>query len=1057
MGKKTVCNDWDTTEWSGAAGEVRKSNKGFAEDTQKEIKERSKTTWTGIQKMLTDRLSPIKKILRERLGKERAERTIRKMEVSTGGSALGMVEAQKHLRDIYGDMKEGEESNFNEIVLALRIIAIDKHRVAAARREIASLGVDDSQSMFKVYDTSNTKHLNEVRKAVRDKTYNPETQGSFVILKLEEDKAHPKRKIKVAHEFTDDLKAMQASSAEVQRILIENEILHPDHHGTEHQQAFLKEMEAKDPLAFKRLRDKATDYFNVYKKQLETLYLEGLITSDDYLHFKDVGHYSPRQYLKFFDPDISNDSLLALTTGSTSSINMDSANLLREYIIRLHTRIARNKANVELYRAAEANEAPGLITIVNEEVEEKVGDNFKLINAYIGGKKYRMKMPLEIGRNWLESESLMARDTAQTFRTFVGADFVRAMATGYNPEFAITNLPRDLMFSWFRTREYSNWQPIAMAQMARRMWDVRKDVWHTGEDPRGTAKEYLEEYGMMDFMTQQGEFGGRAWKHSSSKSGWQKFKNFASFFGAKTELWTRLALRQQAINNRSAKNNGVVTKEMREEATWIARGYLDFSKGGTMVKYLDHFVPYLNASVIATAGLAETLVGKGGTGYHSEGSKYFINEGNAVAWFKFAQFFTLITSSIMANLLLWPDEYEKIGDNDKSKNLIIPLPFIKDVDQHNNPITGFFKVPLDQGQTMIANFAGSLMAGALRSMGYGNGKTAWDKYANTRPEIFKEGIMFGMPMLSAPPIIKAGLGMGNVNTWGWKPVVPGEPKENLGMEYAGRTPFDHPFLSMSVEKLNKFLPEFGGLIPEEPLSPARIAFVFNTFFVPSNTFVKMVQGLTSEWTGLEDKLFNPKEIQELNEMQSRNIRETVKLVPGVDRFFEMTYGEPQEDVHRADEISIRNNEKEARLNGTLRGLLSKLNGMPPPEGQSRGLTPDSLKVIRQAADYINSQKLTPDKRKRAMNRIIDAKSYKASVGRLKTPTLWWKAGGEGDPKTRAEIIFYKWKKHPEFQDDLMREFRSLKRISNKKTRMYLNAMIRNFRGEREVSFEKEGW
>ena len=146
----------------------------------------------------------------------------------------------------------------------------------------------------------------------------------------------------------------------------------------------------------------------------------------------------------------------ALTTGSTGSINMDSANLLREYIISMHNSIARNKANVELYYAAKSGEGTGLVSIVDDAVEEKTGDNFKLISAYVGGKKYRLKMPLEIGRNWLESESGMSRDAAKTLRKWSGADIVRAGATGYNPEFAITNLPRDLMYSWFRTREYSN-------------------------------------------------------------------------------------------------------------------------------------------------------------------------------------------------------------------------------------------------------------------------------------------------------------------------------------------------------------------------------------------------------------------------------------------------------------------------------------------------------------------------------------------------------------------------------------------------------------------------
>ena len=1056
--KKSTCNKWDDdgVEWRSP---VRKDNQDHHKETDKATKQRGGLSWVTIQKHLTDRLAPIKKAIRDSLEPLRAERLIRKMEVSPGGSAMGMVEAQKHLREIYGDMKEGEESNFNEVVLALRIIAIDKNRVAIARREIKQLTGDETGA-FRVFDTGNQTELKLLRKLLKDKSYSPKTKGSYVTLKFVKDKDNPKKKNKIPVEFLDKDKAILDSSQEVDRILRDSEILHPGNKGAVEQQAFLDEMKEKDSKSYIRLHDKAIEYFNVYKKQLETMYLEGLITSDDYLHFKAVGHYSPRQYLKFFDPDIKFENLAAITTGSTGSINMDSANLLKEYITRLHLRIARNKANVELYHAAKAGEAPGLISIVDVDAEEKVGDNFKLINAYVNGKKYRMKMPLEFGKSWLESESTLAHSTARMLRTWSGADLVRAGATGYNPEFAITNLPRDLMFSWFRTREYSNWVPMAVPQMAKRMWETRKDVWHTGEDPIGDAKEYLEEYGMMDFLTQQGEFGGKAWKHDKSKSSWQKFKNVASFVGAKTELWVRLALRKQAIMNRAAKNNGVVTQEMRDEASWIARGYLDFSKGGSSVKVADTVIPYLNASLIATTGLAETLLGKGGTGYHKHGSKYIINEGNIVAWGKIFQFFGIMTSSVMANLIYWPEEYGKMDDNARDSNLIIPLPFMKEKDKADNSIMGMFKVPLDQGQTMIANMVGAMVSASLRSMGYGNGDTALDKYANRRVKVYRDGILQGVRNLSMPPTVKAFLGyFANIDTYGWKPVVPGEPKDNLGSEYLGRTPFDHPFLSMSVDKLNEKFPEFGGLIPAEPFSPARIAFVFNTFFVTSNSFVKLVGSMWNagygEFNGLEKELFGDDELNDIDGRIGTDIRETLKILPGVHRFFEYTPGEDRDDIENTRLIGISNNEKDAEINANMFGYLGKLNDVDPPEGKTRGLTPDANRLIKKATEYVRSLDITVDKRRRLMNRIIDAKSYKASVGKLKNPQFWYDVGREGDPKTRAEMIFHKWKRHPEFQSQLLREFRRLRRVSNEKTKLYLNAMIRNYRGERQIKFTSE--
>ena len=197
---------------------------------------------------------------------------------------------------------------------------------------------------------------------------------------------------------------------------------------------------------------------------------------------------------------------------------------------------------------------------------------------------------------------------------------------------------------------------------------------------------------------------------------------------------------------------------------------------------------------------------------------------------------------------------------------------------------------------------------------------------------------------------------------------------------------------------------------------------------------------------------------ELNDIDGRigtDIRETLKILPGVHRFFEYTPGEDRDDIENTRLIGISNNEKDAEINANMFGYLGKLNDVDPPEGKTRGLTPDANRLIKKATEYVRSLDITVDKRRRLMNRIIDAKAYKASGGKLKNPQFWYDVGREGDPKTRAEMIFHKWKRHPEFQSQLLREFRRLRRVSNEKTKLYLNAMIRNYRGERQIKFTSE--
>ena len=46
------------------------------------------------------------------------------------------------------------------------IIAIDKHKVAAARREVKQI-TGDERGTFRVFDTGNESHLKELRKALK--------------------------------------------------------------------------------------------------------------------------------------------------------------------------------------------------------------------------------------------------------------------------------------------------------------------------------------------------------------------------------------------------------------------------------------------------------------------------------------------------------------------------------------------------------------------------------------------------------------------------------------------------------------------------------------------------------------------------------------------------------------------------------------------------------------------------------------------------------------------------------------------------------------------------
>ena len=171
----------------------------------------------------------------------------------------------------------------------------------------------------------------------------------------------------------------------------------------------------------------------------------------------------------------------------------------------------------------------------------------------------------------------------------------------------IVNLPMDMFFSWFRSgKEFSSKAPIGIAQLIGDMWRVRKDVWHTGK-LKGRALKYLKEGGMMSFLTAQGLAKGRKGiAYMIEHPGLKKAEHALSFFGQKSELWVRLAVRERVLRNRTKNGKLPETEDMRKEATWIARRYLDFAQGGSLGKTSDKFFPYLNAMLRATTGMFET-------------------------------------------------------------------------------------------------------------------------------------------------------------------------------------------------------------------------------------------------------------------------------------------------------------------------------------------------------------------------------------------------------------------------------------------------------------------
>ncbi len=1046
-----VCNGWDDKDKLSDDGKVAYDSleKGFLEEARAN-KWGPKKLWQLINKSLFDEQSPAKQAIRDKIGGKAAEKIIMMLGLSKGGTAIGNVEYELANEEIYAGLSRREQKMLDRIVQSRRIETIDNNLKVVARSYL------DDRAVGTVFDSTVPNHIEKLTQVFgeeRLKKLKKFKDKKYITIRKVTSK--PDSDVAITY-HTSKEKAEEYAKRDMEKVLTEAEILHPDGTKGEHYRALLDDMEKTDPKNFKELNDKADLYFARMKRQLGFLRKEGLISQKKFDNLMKVGDYSPRRYLHFIDPDIQNDPLQGLSTGSTKSLMSDSALLMKDYMVKLHTKIGRNNANVELYNFAKENPDNGVAELVSEDTD--VPANFKTVTAVVDGKKHRLKMELEIGKTWGAVDAALDGQVAKLMRFLSASPLVRAQATGYNPEFALTNFPRDLFYSWQTTPEYKSsvlpW--AAPLQMAQRLAGTAKDAWNWSNTPTGKADQYLRTGGMMPFMTTQGLWLEKLitkvplFRGALSKR-LRGIEKFLSYAGSKTELWVRLALRDQAIKNRvddatwkkyqAWSKAGNVGKsplpiEVDREATWIARSYLDFSQGGNLSKTMDVGIPYLNAGLQATRGMFSSL-----TGGHAKGKQRVKN--TMIAWWKMSQFIILYQSFLITNLLLFPDDMEKTDPLDKERNLLFYTPIVYGVDQAMQRL--YLKLPLDQIQSALANLVGLMTTTYLRTNHEFPEDSVWKRYANQDPEMFLEGAKNLIPFTDfLPPTLKAWLNFKNLDTYRGEAIHKGAELYDKGQEV---TPWTHPALIMSVEKLNELLPNLGGAIPEKPFTPERMKFVLQNFFVQSNSVVRLF-GMGADWFASEYITDDLK--KEIDSRKQEDLRHTLKRIPGIDRIAELTHKESVVEKKKADVLKMK---EASRLQGVKNNVKSAIMDI---YALNKGDFEGQELATKRAMKFVNDSKLLPAEKKRLKESIVDARVIKnmADEGDVQMVRFWQTVSSVSNPHSRALIIFRRWEDNPKERRQIINEFNAIKRVSNDKTKVELSGMIAKFNRGEEVEGNK---
>ncbi len=580
---------------------------------------------------------------------------------------------------------------------------------------------------------------------------------------------------------------------------------HPGGLGGEAHKLYLENITGIEKISEKqkmKLLAKSNEYFAVMDTQLQELKDAGIISQEQYEGLsKHV--YSPRQFLQHLDPEIpmtiggkkinvTESGIKSLDEGSTGLLENNSERLMAEVVARTQGRIFKNNANRALYDIAAQIPDNGIVSI-------KPMEKGTELSTFIDGDRYTFFMEEGLSKEWITSDPLINRTLAEIVQWTSGSKILKAVATGYNPAFIITNMPRDMALIWQSTTEYSSHLPSFIAEMTHDLATVMPDVFKR----TGRVLDFANEGGEMTFLTHYGRFGGKGHLIERINS----FSEVMGWLGETSELWTRLALRERALRN-GAKPY---------EATAIARNYLDFSQGGSFIKAVDTAIPYLNASVQGTRSIFRAAKNNPG-----------------IFTYKAAQLGAVATGLYYANYMTNPECWKQVTDRDKEANFIITTPLTYQDDKGQTRYL-YFKIAKDQGQRIITSVFESVMA-----------KYHEGKFPSQQIWMAWEDLINVMPTDMLPPVLSSSLGyLLNKDFWTKEEIWRG-PKVEAGQEY----------------DLNRTGPAFKAL-GNVGLSPARSEYAVGRIIPFGNPFVGLVGGGLKTITGQLPEEIRQKSMEQL--------------------------------------------------------------------------------------------------------------------------------------------------------------------------------------------------
>jgi hypothetical protein len=580
---------------------------------------------------------------------------------------------------------------------------------------------------------------------------------------------------------------------------------------------------------FAQLQTRVDDTFDIMHNQLVRLQEAGLIDMSSFLKMKNVD-YITRQFVESMDPamitslrgkkvSIGESGIYHLDGGTKAAQNIDVQSLVAEYLVRTENRIFRNNANKALLQVAKTEPKNGFVMLKKGKGKKaaKPPQGYVDLKVMVDGKPVSMYMKDIYAAEWIINDPGMAMAISNMFRIVNGTFVVKPLATGMNPGFALVNFPRDIHHAWKATGDsYSKFLPMYLGQIANDLRAVAKDAWNK----TGRYKDYIDEGGGMNFLTHGGfdPMSGfsaqkdalRAVGANQGKFGqnMRQMREVLSKVNEFSELTVRLAIRERVLKNQAKAGK----PKNGEEATYIARDYLDFAQGGSVTKAMESFIPYTNA---ASQAIRTSLreYGKGRRAATTAAIKDLqvltVKAGAAAwAWAENPETMAQVDPHAAYSSLIFPTGMSYTDEKGNRRHLTFKIA----MDTTVLPLTSIFDMAIGKSK-MIENGIDPSMVP----------DSHWIEHVTSMLPIIS-GLKTGSPTAQAIVALAA-----NKDLWNNKDIWQGEEFVRPGARNDERT------AGTIFETMGKLAPD--------TVSPVQLQTAVKTY-VPSNTYIHTAQFIT---------------------------------------------------------------------------------------------------------------------------------------------------------------------------------------------------------------------